>query len=178
MIFGKKKVEAQELGRNIYDQIIRMCFPDPQNELSYKAIVVETLKISQPLPKSHFVEVIAGILFGVEIAIAEKFHFDSTMDKINTGILEEMSAHLKELGFKESEVGKLVSRCFSRIDEYFQIFQGGSSAIFVLGERFYWNVLGREEKGVALIEIATLAPLKMFFAQKCVREFLNGLRVI
>jgi predicted membrane protein len=60
-----------------------MTFSDPKNDLSYRTIMYEKLKISpsEPLPKSHIIEVIAGILFGAQLAISEKFHFDATMDK-------------------------------------------------------------------------------------------------
>ena len=178
MFLGKMKIEAKELGRSIYNGLIRMALSDRKNELSYKAIMFETLKISpsEPISRYHIIEVIAGILFGSQLAIAEKFHFDATMDKINDGILEKMSAHFKKLGFKESEVDKLVSRCFSRIDEYFEIFDSGN--MFVLGERFYWNVIGHEDRGAKLLEIATLASLKMVFAQHCVRKFLDKYKVI
>jgi len=104
MLFGKEKIDPHALGRSIYDGLIRKTFGDPQNELSYGAIVIETLKISEPLPKSHIIEVIAGILFGAQLAISEKFRFDATMDKINKGILEEMSSHLKQLRFRDSEI--------------------------------------------------------------------------
>jgi hypothetical protein len=119
MLFGKEKIDPHALGRSIYDGLIRKTFGDPQNELSYGAIVIETLKISEPLPKSHIIEVIAGILFGAQLAISEKFRFDATMDKINKGILEEMSSHLKQLRFRDSEIAELVSKGFSRLDEYF-----------------------------------------------------------
>lgn len=184
MIFGKKKIEAKELGRSIYYGLVRMPFSDPKNELSYKKIIYETLRInpSELLPKYHIIEIIAGILFGAQLAISEKFYFDATMDKINNGILEEMTTHFKELGFKASEVDELVSRCYSRVDEYFSIFvEGrniGSSVMFVLGERFYWNIIGREERGEKLLVIATSASLKMVFAQQCVRKFLNTFKVI
>jgi hypothetical protein len=179
MLLGKKKISTHDLGRSIYDGLIRKTFSDPQNDLSYRTIMLETLKISEPLPGSHFIEVIAGILFGAQLAISEKFHFDATMDKINNGILEEISLHLKQLRFKESEIDELVSKGFSRLDEYFQIFTKGkdSSTMFILGERFYWNILGREDKSAKLLEIAPLASSKMVFAQQCVRKFLDQYKV-
>jgi len=179
MLFGKRKISAYDLGCSIYDGLIRKSFTDPQNDLSYDAIMLETLKISEPLPKSHIVEVIAGILFGAQLAISEKFHFDATMDEINNGILDEMSSHLKQLRFKESEIDKLVARVFSRVDEYFKIFTKGkdSSRMFILGERFYWNILGHEDRSAKLIETATLASLKMVFAQQYVRKFIDQFKV-
>ncbi|MEW6215096.1 MAG: hypothetical protein AB1478_07850 [Nitrospirota bacterium] len=159
-----------------------MALPDPRCASSYKAII-EALQIDSPeaLPKLHSIEVIAGILFGAELAISEKFPFDATMDKINSGILKEMSVHFKELGYNASEVDKLISRVFSRLDEYFQIFTEGkdSNTVFVLGKRLYKNVTGGKERGINLLYIAPSAFLVMVSVpQKSVRKLLDEFKVV
>jgi len=176
-------IEAQELGRSIYNGIIRAPLSDPQNYLSYETIMYKTFAVdpSERLPKSHIVEVIAGILFGAELAISEKFHFDTTMDKINEGIIKEMSYHLKEFDFEDLEIDDLISHCYSRVDEYFEMFTASkdSGVVLVIGKHFYWNVIGREEiTSDLLFSIVPSAVSKIVFAQKCVRQYLNEFKVV
>lgn len=151
----KKQRKPEDLGALIYE-VLRSAM-ETEGDLSITRLLQSLDVHPDYLDENYEGEIIAGVLFGAQMAITRSAPA-AVGRRIFDGLKNEFMHHLREQGANEEERREWDEVIANRFEAYESCLDdySGFEPPWRLGRRFFWNIITREAHVAMSIKIATL----------------------